>query len=145
MPTMADIEKLARLEHQLHVGLVFHVFSVTAFRGDTDEQGDVNFNPPVKMVLLPSGKDDLCHWTDEWMDPFWNFDFLPGDPLKARWRSCYTFGPTHSLDGTSHEASEVWLPINAVNWVQIGLRKFFHPELRAITPLWAPGNKKEKR
>lgn len=90
-------EARAAADAKLYTGLDFLVPSVTGYYLDTDDQGDVAFDPPVLFRLDAVTTD---HWCDDWLDPYWDLSATSNtaNPAAFDLRSPYTCGPSIELD-----------------------------------------------
>lgn len=94
-----ELEKLALREHADAIGTVIETTELMGCIGSTT---GVDFiataDTPFKVRVLPTSWEDVCHWVDEWLDPYWDVileEPHPNVPAEAQSRSLWIFGPSH--------------------------------------------------
>jgi len=102
-PTEQELEALALGEYLVAVDRVILV-SVASCMVGCDSR-DVGFSPPARFRVVRTSQQDICHWNDEWLDPYWNVE--PIDQVSPEASSWWVHGPSRNLDG-SVEPSIEW-------------------------------------
>lgn len=99
-----EIRDKVLADYRAVAGKVLMVRDITAYIGNTCNQVDIFFNPPI-AVRVDRGQDDepestLFHESDEWIDPYWNVTIAdwshPSIPEHGI-RSAYMFGTSYNL------------------------------------------------
>ena len=90
-----ELEEQARKDHAEHVGKVLTVKNIQGYIGD--ESGDFCCNPPAKVRVLPCAHpEDLEHWVDEWLDPYWDVELVEPHPQLEGARSFWIYGISYN-------------------------------------------------
>ena len=118
-------------DHVAAMGRVHWCRFVIGYVDDSDEQTEIDLNPPVLVVVDgPSSPDQgLFHDTGTHMDPYWDISFIkPVDPRVVHLRSCYTYGPSYSMETGEVELRDkvrptIWLTSARERFVAF-LRRF---------------------
>lgn len=102
MNQFLDLEKQVLEDYRKVAGKVLLVNELTAYLGDTDEQGDLHFESPIAVRVLPNQDEhSLLHYNDEWIDPYWDVEIV--DNCDKSLRGAYIFGTSYnSATGESH-------------------------------------------
>jgi hypothetical protein len=84
------------------VGKIVTVKMLTAYNqhDDTVEFDGVD----VRVLVTITNEEDLCHWVDEYLDPYWNIEpinveDIPDIAGQGELRSWWTFGPSYRIIG----------------------------------------------
>jgi len=86
-------EDAARTDYQRALGTVIEVTWVYGYTND--DSVEIQCDPPAKVRVLETPDEDLRHWVDEWLDPFWNIELSEPHPaIGANVRGLWTFGHT---------------------------------------------------
>lgn len=105
-------EKAVIEDHTAHVGVVLLAYWVNGYVGDTDEQRDVRFDPPIRVRVLPMRPNEgLLHYCDEFIDPYWDVEIVetqhPALPAGGL-RSCWIFGRSINTKTGEHVPCIEW-------------------------------------
>ncbi len=110
--TLQECEELVLREHAGHAGKILLVSRLTAYLGDTDDQGEFSFDPPIRVRVEPEAdKTAITHQVDDWIDPYWDVEIvetnhpqLPKEGLRSAW----IFGPSINVKTGEREPSTDW-------------------------------------
>lgn len=91
------IERGALQEHEAVRGRCFRVPWVYGYKGE--DSVDVHLDPPVLVRILKTSEGDVCHWNDEWLDPFWDVEVLEQRQELEDVRSTWVHGTSYSIAG----------------------------------------------
>lgn len=98
MSERADLEARAQADFLEAVGTVIEVSWVYGYN-DRDDSVEVRCTPPAKVRVLPTPDEDLQHWVDGHLDPYWNVEPAEPDERLDGLRSLWTFGPSYNNTG----------------------------------------------
>lgn len=94
---MGEFEARARVDYSRHLGRELLVQVVYGYRGDDSVDCFPVRGGELRVRVAPTSDGDLCHWNDEWLDPYWNVEVLSTeDPGVAGARSFWIFGPSYT-------------------------------------------------
>lgn len=99
-----ELEALALGEYLQAVGRVMLVRVAQCMVGA--DSREVLFDPPARFRVTRTSREDLCHWNDEWLDPYWNIE--PVDPVDHDGRSWWVHGPSRNLNTGAMEPCNEW-------------------------------------
>ena len=111
--TAMKLEEKVIAEHAAAVGKVLLAHCVTGYIGDTDEQIDAWFDPPIRVRVEPMlPEQGLLNWTDEeWLDPYWDVEVIdtthPNLPPVGL-RSCWVYGTSYNAATGEIQESHEW-------------------------------------
>lgn len=90
-----DAEGKALADYRAALGTIITVKMITGYN-DSDDSIDIDgIDARVRVVETP--EDDLYHWVDEYLDPYWNVELVEPIAEVAGLRSLWTFGPSYRL------------------------------------------------
>lgn len=94
---MAAMEDKARADFDAHKDRIILALWVTGYIGN--DQIDVACDPPVRLRVSQARRDDLTHWNDDWLDPYWDVELVePYQRLADVW-GLWVFGTSYCTDG----------------------------------------------
>lgn len=100
LATEQELEERALADWKAVRGKVLLVHELTGYVGDTDEQTDCFFDPPIAVrVDTQHRPEDLNHWNDEHLDPYWDVEVVDTTHpqlLPEGLRSAYMFGISYN-------------------------------------------------
>ena len=99
---MEDLEAKVLADHETFKGKVILAKVVSGYRGE--DSVEVYVDPPVRCRVEPMAKNDICHWNDEWLDPYWDIEVLEDRPELRGLRSTWTFGRSYNGETGEGEA-----------------------------------------
>lgn len=106
--TVEELEAEARRLHSRYVGCVVLVPCVIGYLDtghDTVERYPGTGEPLFRVRILPTDNQSICHWNDEYLDPYW--DVEPLDERLAGLRSTWIDGPSvNALTGEKGDPPE---------------------------------------
>lgn len=118
---MADLEKRARADFDTHTGRVILATTVAGYIGN--DSVEIHCNPPARLRVCGSSgsslHEDLTHWNDNWLDPYWDVELAAPHPALTDARSLWTFGPSYCTDGRTEPCSEWTLEPAKTLWQSI--------------------------
>jgi hypothetical protein len=88
-----------------HVGKVILARVVTGYN-DKDDSVEVFCNPPARMRVCKTRREDIHHWNDEFLDPYWDVEEVGAHPALVGIRSMWVFGRSYSTGGEVEPCSE---------------------------------------
>lgn len=101
-----SLEIKAQRDFDAHKGRILLVNVVTGYNS-ADDSVDILLNPPARMrVCLKINNEDLQHWVDNWLDPYWDVDLIGEHPALADIRSMWVYGPSYCTDGRTEPSSD---------------------------------------
>lgn len=87
-----ELEALALADFAEHIGVAIKVETIFGPNGDCFAPPTQSFT--VRVVSTP--EDDLCHWNDEYLDPYWNVEVLDNCGVATPdWP--WIYGPSYLL------------------------------------------------
>ena len=120
------IEALAIRDHKFHTGKVILCHQVTGYN-EHDDLVDVVLDPPARMRVCKAVNEDLQHWVDEWLDPYWDVEPLEDHPALKNIRSLWVFGPSYCTDGCVEPSTEWELENTGIIQKAVdAIREVFH-------------------
>jgi hypothetical protein len=95
---MDKIEELCLAEYEAHK---YKIILATLVNGwnDHDHSVEVFCDPPARLRVQETRKNDIQHWNDDWCDPYWDVELVEPHPALENIRSLWVFGISHSLTG----------------------------------------------
>lgn len=95
MPSREKAEERAVKDFMKYHGKVIEVTELTGHNDSGSH--DIDFETPIKVRVLDTPLDDLKHWNDEYLDPYWNVEPLEDRPELRGLRSFWTFGVSYVI------------------------------------------------
>jgi hypothetical protein len=89
-----EAESMALADYQKALGKEITVTMITGYQGDDSVDVD---GVLIRVRVIETPENDLCHWVDEYLDPYWNVEPLDTVPLIEGLRSFWTFGPSYRV------------------------------------------------
>jgi hypothetical protein len=99
-----EAEDKAKADYQRALGTIVIVKMISGY----DENGESvdRDGLEISVRVLPIGNaQDLTHWIDEYLDPYWNVEPIDKVPELTGLRSFWTFGPSYMV--TAHGVTAV--------------------------------------
>src|SRR5437879_1356733 len=88
------VEAHALAFHLAHVGRLLEVGYLCGYTEDDDSE-DVACSAIVRVSPVDGNThQDICHWNDEWLDPYWDVELISGDERAKSLRSIWIDGPS---------------------------------------------------
>lgn len=87
-------EALALADYQKAIGTALTVRMLTGYKGDDSYDFD---SGEYLVRVTDTPEDDLNHWVDEYLDPYWNVEIVGNHPELEGYRSFWTFGPSYQI------------------------------------------------
>lgn len=101
-----DLEQRALVDFKQHCGKILLAEIVTGY----DARGnslDIVCDPPARVrVYKTTSHEDLQHWNDNWLDPYWDLELVTPHPALDGISSLWTFGLSYCTDGRTELCSE---------------------------------------
>lgn len=94
----AAFEARVREDFARHNGRDLLVPVVYGYRGDDSVDCYPEQAHEIRVRVTATAEEDLAHWTDGFLDPYWNVDVLSRDPSVDGARSFWIFGPSYELE-----------------------------------------------
>lgn len=107
----AEMEAKALADYKAHEGRVLLVSTLTGYVGESGQAVTVHCDPPAR-VRVNRGIDkrrkseDLRHWCDNWLDPYWDVTLIERHPALEDARGLWVFGTAYCTDGRTEPCSE---------------------------------------
>lgn len=95
-------EALAEADYQKVLGKTITIQMLSGYN-ESDDSVDLD-GVEIQAVVHPTQSDDLAHWVDEYLDPYWNVEPVAGTPGIEGLRSFWTFGPSYRIVGDEIQA-----------------------------------------
>jgi hypothetical protein len=86
------IEKEALSQFNRHVGRRFAVTELSGYIGNYSHNLILENTAIVRVVK--TDKAAICHWNDEWLDPYWDVEMIHGHIRGLPPTSCWIDGPS---------------------------------------------------
>jgi hypothetical protein len=92
-----DAEAQALLDFDQAKGQIIEVETVTGYVGNSHDQTDRTApnSVPFRVRVIDTSPEEVKHWNDDWLDPYWNVEPAEGETRLADLRSIYTFGHSY--------------------------------------------------
>ena len=86
----------AMLDYKTFLGKPVMPTIISGYRGD--DQIDVQVDGKVIVKVVETSADDIAHWNDDFLDPYWNIEIID-DPqgLCEGLRSAWIFGRSYQV------------------------------------------------
>lgn len=94
---MLDAQAQAMTDYRDAFGSIITVTILSGYKGDDSYEFD---GQEFKVRVLETPEADLCHWVDEFLDPYWNVEPIGTYPALEGHRSFWTFGQSYKVTGT---------------------------------------------
>jgi hypothetical protein len=93
------LEEMALGDHRKALGTVVESEWIRGFIGDDSKEISCGEkDKPFKVLVLDTREEDLRHWTDEILDPYWEVDLAEPHPaIPEGFRSPWVYGPSYEL------------------------------------------------
>lgn len=89
------LEDQALEDYERARGRIVEVPYLSGYSGDMS----VDVRGPFLVWVDKTTENEILHWNDEWLDPYWNVrPVQPYEELKGL-RSLWAFGKSYSLEG----------------------------------------------
>jgi hypothetical protein len=72
--TKSEAEALALAKYEQALGTVIETRWVMGYQGDTDHQVGLVFDPPARVRVSRTPRQDVLTWHDHWLDPVWDVE-----------------------------------------------------------------------
>jgi len=106
----AILEREALEFYRAHRGRLLEVTWVSGYN-DRDDSEDLMTDPIIVRVDR-TNEHDILHWSDEWLDPYWDVTLVRGDVRGLR--SLWIDGPSvNALTGISE-----WKNVRVLGWLE---------------------------
>lgn len=99
------LERYAESDFKAHQGKVLLAHHVDGYT----EHGDsvtVRCDPPARIRVRQTSKQDIYHWCDNWLDPYWDIEQVTPHPALAGIGSLWVYGPSYCTDGRTEPSSD---------------------------------------
>lgn len=113
--TKEEAEQKVLEDYRAVSGKVILVRDLTAFIGDTCDQRDFCFDPPIavrveKRMDIDPRSSGLLRWADkDWIDPYWDIEIVDTDRIDIPpegLRGCYMFGTSYNIKTGECESTD---------------------------------------
>ena len=91
----AQAERFAQDDYQTALGTVIEAPCVYGYR--EEDSVDIQCDPPARVRVIATPPDDLAHWCDDWLDPYWNVELAEPDSRLDGVRSLWVFAPSYNV------------------------------------------------
>lgn len=114
-----ELEQKALSDFQAHRGLIILADELFASNNQGDSV-DVFLDTPLRFrVDKGTPSEDILHWVDEYLDPYWDVTPLDANHAELRGlRSFWVFGPGYNLN-TGECSQPRWVRENASIWQKL--------------------------
>lgn len=103
METHEDLEVKAAAEFYAHLGKILRVTGwIFGFEREDSQDWQVDrrvFPNGVRVRVLPTPKDEIESWNNDWLDPCWNVELLDVQEDMKEGRSFWIHGTSFNEDG----------------------------------------------
>jgi hypothetical protein len=90
-----ELEAQALKDYHEAFGTIMTVRSLTGYQDD----GSYDFDgPEYRVRVVDTPENDLYHWCDEYLDPYWNVELVEPMPDELKgYRNFWTYGQSYKV------------------------------------------------
>lgn len=95
LPSAHAIEQAALKDYERHL---WRVVVVKAILGHRDNESvDISLERPALVRVLPTDRESVIRWMDEWLDPVWDVELVESHPELAGLESPWVYATSYSI------------------------------------------------
>jgi hypothetical protein len=100
-----SLELQALADAAVYEGATIRVSMIDGYSGNDHEQ--LELQPPVLARVVKTPREDVLHWTDGFIDPYWDVELLEDHPdLPTDFRNPWVYGISYGLEGEIEPSSD---------------------------------------